>query len=70
MRHEIVGRVDHEKNLPWNSERLLEKKGLRDGFGVEVILIVSTSGPLSDRSSNSSKRSSISAGSMSPPDNL
>lgn len=46
---------------------LEEKKGLREGLGVEVMLMVSISGPESDNSSKSSRRSSISAGSMSPP---
>ncbi|PSN31241.1 hypothetical protein C0J52_22894 [Blattella germanica] len=50
-----------------SKERLLEKKGLREGFGVEEMLIVSISGPESLKSSNSSKRSSISVGSTSPP---
>lgn len=46
---------------------LLEKNGRSEGLGVEDILIVSTSGPESLMSSNSSNRSSISAGSMSVP---
>lgn len=46
------------------SDRLELKKGRRDGFGVLLTDIVSNSGPLSDKSSNSSNNSSIS---MSPP---
>lgn len=53
--------------LSWRRDLLEEKNGLREGLGVEVILIVSISGPESDNSSKSSRRSSISAGSMSPP---
>lgn len=45
----------------------LEKKGRSDGFGVDKIDNVSKSGPESLKSSSSSKRSSMSAGSMSPP---
>lgn len=58
------------QRLSCSSERLDEKKGRSDGFGVDEMLSVSISGPDSDRSSSSSKRSSISVGSMSPPDNL
>lgn len=45
----------------------LEKNGRSDGFGVDRIDNVSKSGPESLKSSSSSKRSSISAGSTSPP---
>jgi hypothetical protein len=48
-------------------ERLLEKNGRSDGFGVDEMLIVSISGPESLISSSSSKRSAMSVGSMSPP---
>lgn len=47
--------------------RELEKNGRSDGFGVDKIDKVSKSGPESLKFSSSSKRSSISAGSMSPP---
>lgn len=47
--------------------RELEKNGRSDGFGVDKIDNVSKSGPESLKSSSSSKRSSISAGSISPP---
>lgn len=46
--------------------RELEKNGRSDGFGVDKIDNVSKSGPESLKSSSSNK-SSISAGSMSPP---
>lgn len=46
---------------------LEQKKGLSEGFGVEPMLMVSTSGPESLYSSSSwSNRSSISAGSTVP----
>lgn len=44
-----------------------EKYGRSDGFGVDEMLMVSTSGPESLKSSSSNK-SSISVGSISPPD--
>lgn len=46
-------------------DRLEAKKGLREGFGVDVTESVSISGPESLRSSNSSIRSSMSPASIS-----
>lgn len=58
----------YARHLPeWggaSKDRLELKKGLNDGFGVLLTDIVSSSGPLSDKSSNSSNNSSIS---ISPP---
>ena len=71
--HGACGKLDVQCGSPGtlsvscSRERLLEKNGLRDGLGVDEILIVSSSGPESLRSSNSSNRSSISVGSTSPP---
>lgn len=59
-----------EFKLSCNKDLLEEKKGLRLGFGVDDMLIVSISGPDSDKSSSSSKKSSISVGSTSPPESF
>jgi hypothetical protein len=64
----VVGKVKadgFELRSGANKDRLEAKKGLNDGFGVDVTLKVSISGPESLRSSSSSIKSSISPASIS-----